>query len=499
MKKKLIILFTLINTLIFSQLNPNGWDTAWVNSYGGSSTDIGRDIKETGDKGFIITGITSSFGNGNTSIYLIKTDSLGHHEWSKTIGSANNDISCSIEISNDANYFVSGFSNWNIQKGYDGYLAKVDNLGNIIWTKSYGGNDWDFIYNSCIMPDGGLMLCGETYSDSNGGSDCYLIRTDSNGDTLWTKKIGTVNDDAFYSVEQKNNRIYVVGKTYNTATNKSDASIYKLDFLGNILQQNLLGNTLEDNIFYDITLTSNCDILLCGHRYTNTSENYILRKIDTTSLALINQITDGQNIHFVCVLDGNNNDIYALSTSIGGLGGLSAEYFRYNSGFNFAAHANFGGIGDDGANKIIRTTKGYAIIGWTKSYGNQNSSVDENVYLIVFNKANLVNDYFLLINEFQDNLSPVNIHENSNSIHKTIVYPNPFYSLFVIKFDDTSFENKTVSYHLFDNSGKLVDEKSLTVFDNRIIVDRNNLSPGIYTYRIKLNSNIISTGKISAE
>lgn len=263
MKKLLIILFLLEGILITAQ-NPNNWDTAWVNSYGGPSIDIGKDLKETSDKGFIIAGTSSSFGNGNTSFYIIKTDSLGLHQWSKSIGSGNNDIAYSVDIANDGGYFFSGISNWNVQSGYDGYLVKTDNLGNVQWSKNYGGNDWDFIYNSCLMPDGGLILCGETYSDSKGGTDAYLIRTNAIGDTLWTKKIGTTGNDAFYGVEQRNNRIYVVGKTFNVINNKSDASIYKLDFNGTILNQDFYAFAItEDHEYKDLHLTNAGDVLLC--------------------------------------------------------------------------------------------------------------------------------------------------------------------------------------------------------------------------------------------
>ncbi len=386
MKKSLIILFLFIGIYSRSQPNPNNWDTAWVSSFGGPSIDFGRDIKETGDKGFIIAGTTTSFGNGNSSFYLIKTDSTGIHQWSRSIGTSNNDAAYSIEISNDANYFIAGFSNWNLQKGYDGYLIKADNLGNIIWTKNYGGTDWDFIYNSCVMPDGGLILCGETYSQSNGGADAYLIRTDANGDTLWTKKIGTAGNDAFYCVEQKNNRIYVAGKSFNSTTNKSDASIYKLDFSGNILQQNFLGNSSEDSEYKDLAFTGNNNILLCGKRTSGSNNFYIFRKTDTTNFSQLNSLSSTQNFYFESIVEGYNNDVYTLTTSPGGLGGLSALYFRFNSAFNYLQNANFGGAKDEEGFEIIKTSRGYAFIGSTTSYGNQNSSPDKNVYLVIFNK-----------------------------------------------------------------------------------------------------------------
>jgi hypothetical protein len=499
MKKILIILF-LLETMFITAQNPNNWDTAWVNSYGGPSIDIGKDIKETSDKGFIIAGSSSSFGNGNTSFYIIKTDSLGLHQWSKSIGSGNNDIAYSVDIASDGGYFFSGISNWNQQTGYDGYLVKTDNLGNVLWSKNYGGNDWDFIYNSCLMPDGGLILCGETYSDSKGGTDAYLIRTNANGDTLWTKKIGTSGNDAFYSVEQKNNRIYVVGKTFNTLNNKSDASIYKLDFNGNLLKQDFYtSNITEDNEYKDLYLTNAGDILVCGKRSANSNQYYILRKIDTTNFIQINSVTSTQNIYYKCVIEGNNNDIYPIAQNIGGAGGTSVLYHRFTSSFSYLNAANFGGSNDEDGFEIIRTSRGYAFVGWTKSYGNQNNSNDENVYLVVFNKKDLVSDYFILLNEFQDNLPMVGLHENKIDLQKAIVYPNPINTVSAIRFEDDKLDGKTINYQLYDAQGKLVIEENILVTDKHIMINRNTLNSGIYFYKLKLNSLIISTGKLSAD
>lgn len=501
--RKIVLALLLLKFFFLTAQNPNLWDTAWVNSYGGPATDVGRDVKETSDKGFIIVGTTNTFGSGNTSFYIIKTDSLGHHQWSKSIGTSNNDVAYSVELANDGGYFFSGFSNWNSQTGYDGYVVKTDNLGNTLWAKNYGGSDWDFIYNSCLMPDGGLVLCGESYTQSNGGSDAYLIRTNSNGDTLWTKKIGSTGDDSFYSVEQKNNRIYVVGKQFNSISNKNESSVYKLDFNGNILNHNLFALNSTENTFYnDLYVTHSGDLLVCGKRYmhsdTDSSEHYVLRKIDTTNFNQINYLSSGQNFDMKCVLEGNNNDVYTLSPSNDGLGGLSALYLRFNSGFAYSHSANFGGTQDDEAFEIIRTSSGgYAFVGSTKSYGNENGSAENNVYFVVFNKKDLVNDYFIITDEFQDNLSPVGISSNTLAIQKTIIFPNPVNFNASIGITDKMLNNKTVNYQLFDQNGSLVDEENIIVKDDNLVITRKNIKTGVYTYRLKLNSTCISVGTIA--
>jgi hypothetical protein len=499
MKRKVAVLLSMLSIVAYSQ-NPNGWDTAWVTSFGGPSIDKGRDIKETSDKGFIIIGTTSSFGGGNTSFYVIKTDSLGTHKWSTSVGTNQNDIAASVEIATDGGFFFSGSSNWNTQTGYDGYLVKTDNLGNVQWSKNYGGDDWDFFYNSCMMPDGGLLLCGESYSQSKGGTDSYLVRIDSNGDTLWTRRYGTSEDDAFYSVAQKNNAIYVVGKIYDAVNDKTSASIYKIDFNGNVINQNIYQGYISENTVYnDLFITGSNDILLCGKHSSTVTENYILRKVDPVNFGEIFNTSSPLEIEMNCVIEGNNNDVYILGTNFGtsGLGGSSAVYYRFDQGFSYLQGANFGGTKQETGYEMIRTSKGgYALVGSTTSYGNQNGSDDENVYLVVFNKPNLLNDYFLVLTEFLDPLSPVSIKKQT-IVNQTSIYPNPVTTSYRINFANDDLIGQTLSYQLFDFQGRLINEKKIQATYNGIELNREDLNPGVYFYKLSSNSGHISTGKIS--
>lgn len=496
----LTIICFLITAQTFSQTNPNGWDTAWVSSFGGSDADYGRDIKETSDKGFIIVGTSSTFGSGNTSFYLIKTDSLGKHEWSKSIGSTENDVAYSVEIASDTGYYLSGSSNWNFNSGYDGYLIKTNKKGEVLWSKNYGGSDWDFFYNSCLMPDGGLLFCGETYSGSQGGSDYYIVRTNPNGDTLWTKTFGGKENDIFYSIEQKFNRIYVIGKTFNSTSGQYDACIYKLDLNGNILLQKTFAGTANESIIYnDLFLTNSGNILICGVISNTLTNKYIMQKLDTLNFAQVFYYTNNQDYYLRSIIEGYNNDVIAIGQAAGGLGGKSALYLRFDAGNNYLASPHFGGEKDENAYEIIKTTRGYAFIGSTNSYGNSGGSNADNVYLVVFNKKNLVNDYFLVLTEFKDNLSPVGLNTTYLDKQNSIIYPNPINQNYSISFSHNNYDQKTLLYLIYDSTGKLVSKESPLVYENTITLNRNNLMEGIYFYRLLIDSTLIGFGKISVE
>ena len=82
----------------------------WVKHYGGAGVDQGHGVCQTADKGIMITGYTSSFGVAFDDLFLIKTDSLGNLEWSKTIGGASTDRGYSVTAHNNGMAFVVGSS-----------------------------------------------------------------------------------------------------------------------------------------------------------------------------------------------------------------------------------------------------------------------------------------------------------------------------------------------------------------------------------------------------
>ena len=151
-------------------------DTARVRTFGGPGSEFGYDLQLTPDSGFIIAGTTNEYGAGNVSIYLVRTNNLGNHIWSKVLGGSQIDVARGVRNTYDSGYAISGFTNSSGHGGYDGYFIKTDSLGNELFEKTYGGSDWDFFYGIIDMPDSGYLLFGQTYSFTNGGADGYIVR-----------------------------------------------------------------------------------------------------------------------------------------------------------------------------------------------------------------------------------------------------------------------------------------------------------------------------------
>ena len=173
MIKVIQILFLLVPLFGFSQKDT----IAHLYTFGGNNNDNAEEIQATSDGGYIVIGSTSSNSWGNTDAYLLKVDSLCNYQWSKALGGNNNDWGYSIKQTFDKGYIIAATSNSYGNGGYDAVLMKRDSMGNYEWTKVYGGIDWDFAYSVVQTYDSGYVFCGETYNNTNGFSDVYIVKT----------------------------------------------------------------------------------------------------------------------------------------------------------------------------------------------------------------------------------------------------------------------------------------------------------------------------------
>lgn len=219
-----------------------------LRAFGGLDNDVAEEIQPTVDGGYIVIGATSSNSWGNTDGYLLKVDSNCNYEWSKALGGSNNDWGYSIKPTYDNGYIVAISTNSFGNGGYDACLMKRDSLGNYEWKKIYGGNDWDFVYSVEQTYDSGYVFCGETYNNTNGYSDVYVVKTNSLGDTLWTRTVGGSLIDKGISVIETSDSNIVVGGIRNTIADSTQMYVLKFNSLGNLLWDSIYGGSKYENI-----------------------------------------------------------------------------------------------------------------------------------------------------------------------------------------------------------------------------------------------------------
>ena len=233
--------------------NPSG-DTLWTRTYGGNLDDEGRFVHQTTDGGYIIAGTTESFGAGSADIWLIKTNSSGETIWTRTFGGSDEDRCYSGNTTADGGYCIVGSTS---SFPSDVYLIRTDSLGSTLWSKTYGSSEHDIGYSVQETFDGGYIIGGWTYSPSL--TPVFLIKTDSQGDTLWTKKyIPPYFWIYTMSTQQTSDSGYIVTTTYGRA-----------DQHGYLIKTNSSGDTLWTRNWLgfanSINLTMDGGFIISGH------------------------------------------------------------------------------------------------------------------------------------------------------------------------------------------------------------------------------------------
>ena len=188
-------------------------DTMWTKTYGGTDEEWGWCVQQTSDSGYVIVGQTYSFGSGDGDVYLIKTDAGGDSMWTRTYGGVGDDWGVGVQQTVDGGYIIVGQTlSFGLNNG-DVWLIKTDDIGDTLWTRVFGGDDDD--WGKCVQQtnDGGYIVVGSTAPHSSSTANVYLIRTDSNGDSLWTCTYGGSDWDAGFSVEQTPDEGYIIAAT----------------------------------------------------------------------------------------------------------------------------------------------------------------------------------------------------------------------------------------------------------------------------------------------
>jgi len=210
----------------------------WTQLFGGADDDAGDSVQQTTDGGYIITGYTSSFGNGYADVYLIKTDSNGNEQWSQTFGGALYDKGHSVQQTTDGGYIITGYTGSSGNGNYDFWLIKTDENGGISWdtnswTQTFGGAESEFSRSVQQTTDGGYIITGYSYSFGNGALDVYLIKTDGTGVEQWSQTFGGAGNYYGQSVQQTTDGGYIITGWANPWGNgEFDVYLIKTDGTG---------------------------------------------------------------------------------------------------------------------------------------------------------------------------------------------------------------------------------------------------------------------------
>ncbi|GEM_PF-1154916 len=175
------------------RLGKNG-DLIWSTVIGGAEDERGSfSVTPTSDSGFLLTGTTKSFGSGGADIFVVKLDARGRLKWARTIGGSGQETGkTTLEV--DGGYISLGDTGSAGAGKMDLLAVKYDFDGNIIWAHAIGGTE-DEKGAGISKIDGGYIIGGTIWSYGAGGADGCFIKIDDSGNVLWSKAVGGSGDE----------------------------------------------------------------------------------------------------------------------------------------------------------------------------------------------------------------------------------------------------------------------------------------------------------------
>jgi hypothetical protein len=261
------------NDIIVSLMADPG-NILWQKTVGGSADELGYDVQPTSDGGFIISGYTATFGAGGIDVYLVKLNSAGNVQWSRTYGGTGDEIGYSVQQTADGGYIVAGSTtSFGVGSG-DFFVVRTDSLGNQLWAKTYGGSLADVAKSIKRTPAGGYIIGGHTYSFGSGGPDAYAVRIDDNGNTVWAETFGGTNYDFILSVDTTSDGGYMfAAHTISYGAGNYDFWLIKVTSSGTVQWSKTYGGTSIDMIGGGAAAYDNGYVLV-GNTFSFGSGNF---------------------------------------------------------------------------------------------------------------------------------------------------------------------------------------------------------------------------------
>lgn len=454
MKKTLsIFLFTIIAPLSFGQ-------QSFEKTYGGALNEWGTSVQQTTDGGYIITGSTASYGIGDNDIYLIKTDQFGDTTWTKYFGGINADNAHNVRQTSDNGYIIAGSTSSFGNGLLDPWLIKTNSQGDTLWTKTYGGIEGDFFKTASQTDDGGYIAIGTTLSFGSGLQDFYLVKTNASGDSLWTKTYGGVSADFGDDVAQTSDGGFIVfGYTASYGSGGDDFYIVKTNSLGDTLWTKTYGGNNNET----------------GRRVIETSDGGYLLTGSTESFG------SGQSDYFLVKTNSSGDTLW--TRAYGGAGNEFGFFSKETSDGGFITIGNSESFGSGSGDIYLIRTNSAGDTLWTKTFGGTNNEVgkelditNDNGFILIGNTESLGNgaqDIYLI--KLDESGEFASVTSNPSSSYRIELYPNPVNEVLNIVCPE-KFVGKSV--FISDASGKIVQENIIT--QSTYSIETKDLEAGVY-------------------
>jgi len=472
----------LLNILILLEIAPllsSAQDTSFIKSYGQIGYNYGEKIIQTADHGYIILGNKSGFV-GNTDVYIVRTNNTGNIVWDKAYGGSEVNWAEDIKPTADGGYIITGYMNIPDNNDYNIMLLKTDSGGNTEWLKNYGGSNWDLGHSVVETADSGFIVAGETYSFGNGDNDVFLLKTDKNGDSLWSEFYGGSNTDIAYDISVCHDGNFIVtGYTNSFGKGGFDSYLLKITPSGDTLWTRTYGDTLDDKTFSGIE-TQDHGIVLTGStmNFNAMVQDGVIFKADSAGNFLWAGVIGGiYNEEFYDIFQNSDESLFmaGYTESYGYIGTKDFYMVKTDKNGGYIFGPLYGGDNTDYAIACIPTSDhGYAIIGTTESMGLGLS----NILLVKIDSIGYGNPSSYI------HITSVEEH----SFPKVTIYPNPVSDNLHINIPAEHLLSDIVVYN---HIGQVVS-KTKPADGHAANIDFSGFPEGIYIISLHFNETIIN-------
>jgi hypothetical protein len=408
-KNKIFYLFILF-ILLSEDLLICQTQTKFQLAVGGSGSEYANSVIQTSDGGYAIAGYTNSFGAGGNDVYVVKLNGSGAIQWSRTFGGISDDVALTIKQTTDGGYLVSSETNSYGAGAYDIFILKLDNAGNLQWSKTFGGGADE--YGECTIQtfDGGYAIGGYTDSFGAGSNDAYMIKLDASGTFQWMKTIGTTGYDYALCIIQTSDSGYaLLGSTDSYGAGYLDYFVVKLNSTGALQWSRTIGGPGGDYGF-SIIQTADNGYALSGTTLSFGAGNYDLYVVKLNSAGLLQwtRAIGGTDFDYGYSIVQTTDAGYAIagSTASFGAGGYDANIVKLDYYGLLEWNKTFGTITNDNFLSIRKTNDDSYIAAGSIGSGNA------DMYIIKFD---------IDWNTCGNSLSP----STSSSSGGTVTSPNP--------------------------------------------------------------------------
>ena len=347
----------------------------WNKTYGGTGLDACKALVQTGDGGYTLAGDTYSFGAGRSDAWLVKTDANGNMSWNMTYGGTGDDEFCRVLQTGDGGYALVGYTDSFGNGDRDCWLVKTDVNGNMQWRRTYGGTGDDRGYDLIQAGDGGYALVGYTDSFGAGGYDFWLVKTNATGYEEWNMTYGGRGYDEAYAMVQAGDGGYTLaGYTDSFGAGGYDFWLVKTNATGYEEWNMTYGGTGFDVAQNVLIQTSDGGYALEGltGSFGAGSLDAWLVKTDSYGTMQWNKSYGGTEVDGAYALVQTGDGGYTLAGETYSFGDGDSDFWlvKTDAYGNMQWNKTYGGTGYDCAYAVAQADDGgYALAGPTASFG----------------------------------------------------------------------------------------------------------------------------------